>query len=149
MHSGYDKKMRILNSFIDAYSSAWYGIIVAIIVVALFLFGIVAMQGGYKRFSPLRYVLALALAAFLSFQFTFLIGAIMFKSDCSDISSIINDFVPNRELTVNTNNIRESLRELERDALFIKNFIDIDIMLPELPITHSIVEDYIDKEKMF
>ena len=125
--------MRILNSFIDAYSSVWYGILVAVIVVALLFFGVGALQGGNKRFSPLSYVLGLALVAFLSFQFTFMIGAIMFKSDCSDISSIINDFVPNRELTVNTNDIRESLRELEKEAPFIKNFIDVDDIDKSLP----------------
>lgn len=125
--------MRILNSFIDAYSSIWYGIIVAIIVVALLFFGVGALQGGNKRFSPLSYVLGLALVAFLSFQFSFMIGAIMFKSDCSDISSIINDFVPNSELTLNTNDIRESLRELEKEAPFIKNFIDVDDIDKSLP----------------
>ena len=125
--------MRILNSFIDAYSSVWYGIIVAVIVVAFLFFGIAAIQGGNKRFSPLSYVLGVALAAFLSFQCTFLIGAIMFKSDCTDISSIINDFVPNRELTENTKDIRESLQELEKEAPFIKNFIDVDDIDKSLP----------------
>lgn len=125
--------MRILNSFIDAYSSIWYGILVAVIVVVLFFFAIAAIQGGNKRFSPLSYVLGVVLVAFLSFQFTFMIGAIMFKSDCTDISSIINDFVPNRELIDNTNGIRESLRELEREAPFIKNFIDIDDIDKNLP----------------
>lgn len=125
--------MRILNSFIDAYSNALYGILAAIIVAALLLFAVSALQGGNKRFSPLSYVIGVALAAFLSFQLTFLIGAIMFKSDCTDISSIINDFVPNRELTNNADNIRESLRELEKEAPFIKNFIDVDDIDKSLP----------------
>ena len=87
--------MRILNHFIDAYSSAWYGIVAAVIVVAVLFFVIAAMQGGNKRFSPLTYVLGAALTAFLSFQFMFMIGAIMFKIDCNDVTSMINDFVPN------------------------------------------------------
>ena len=48
--------MRILNSFIDAYTNIWYGIIVAVIVVAALFFIIAAMQGSNKRFSPLTYV---------------------------------------------------------------------------------------------
>lgn len=125
--------MRILNHFIDAYSSAWYGILVAIIVVALLFFSIAAMQGGNKRFSPLSYVLGVALAAFLSFQFTFMIGAIMFKSDCSDISSIINDFVPNSELTNSTGELRRNLKQLAEEEPFIKNFIDINEIDESLP----------------
>lgn len=125
--------MRILNHFIDAYSSVWYGILVAVIVVALLFFGIAAMQGDNKRFSPLTYVLGVALAAFLSFQFTFMIGAIMFKSDCSDISSIINDFVPNSELTNNTGEIRSNLKQLAKEEPYIKNFIDIDDIDESLP----------------
>lgn len=125
--------MRILNSFIDAYSSVWYGILVAVIVVALLFFGIAAMQGGNKRFSPLTYVLGVALIAFLSFQFTFMIGAIMFKSDCSDISSIINDFIPNSELTKSTSELRSNLKQLAKEEPFIKNFIDIDDIDESLP----------------
>lgn len=125
--------MRILNSFIDAYSSIWYGIIVAVIVVAAVFFIIAAMQGGNKRFSPLTYVLGVALAAFLSFQFTFLIGAIMFKSDCSDISAIINDFVPNSELANGASDIRSNLRQLAKEEPFIKNFIDVDEIDESLP----------------
>lgn len=125
--------MRILNTFIDAYSSVWYGILVAVIVVALLFFGIAAMQGGNKRFSPLTYVLGVALIAFLSFQFTFMIGAIMFKSDCSDISSIINDFIPNSELTKSTSELRSNLKQLAKEEPFIKNFIDIDDIDESLP----------------
>jgi hypothetical protein len=57
----------------------------------------------------------------------------MFKSTCSDLSSIINDFVPYRELTENASDIRESLRELEREAPFIKNFIDVEDIDRSLP----------------
>ena len=124
--------MRILNSFIDAYSSIWYGIITAVILVVLLFFSINAIQSD-KRFSPLSYIMGVVLAAFLSFQFTFLIGAIMFKSDCTDIASIINDLVPNQELTLNTQDIRSSLRELEREAPFIKNFFDVDAIDESLP----------------
>lgn len=125
--------MRILNSLIDAYSSFWYGIIVAVIVVAALFFIISAMQGGNKRFSPFTYVLGAALTAFLSFQFTFLIGAIMFKMDCNDITSIINDFVPNSELTNSASDIRSNLRQLAKEEPFIKNFIDVDAIDDSLP----------------
>ena len=125
--------MRILNSFIDAYSSIWYGIIVAAIFVAALFFMIAAMQSGNKRFSPLTYVLGVALTAFLSFQFTFMIGAIMFKSDCSDITSIINDFVPNSGLTNSSEDIRSNLRQLAKEEPFIKNFIDVDAIDESLP----------------
>lgn len=125
--------MRILNHFIDAYSSIWYGIIVAAIFVAALFFIIAAMQGGNKRFSPLTYVLGAALTAFLSFQFTFLIGAIIFKSDCSDISSIINDFIPNSELANGASDIRSNLRQLAKEEPFIKNFIDVDAIDESLP----------------
>ena len=125
--------MRILNSFIDAYSSIWYGILAAVIVVVGIFFIIAAIQGGNKRFSPLTYVLGAALAAFLSFQFTFLIGAIMFKSDCSDISSIINDFIPNSELMNSAGEIRSDLRQLAKEEPFIKNFIDVDAIDENLP----------------
>lgn len=125
--------MRILNSFIDAYSSIWYGILAAVIVVVGIFFIIAAIQGGNKRFSPLTYVLGAALAAFLSFQFTFLIGAIMFKSDCSDISSIINDFIPNSELINSAGDIRSDLRQLAKEEPFIKNFIDVDAIDENLP----------------
>lgn len=125
--------MRILNHFIDAYSSIWYGIIVAAIFVAALFFIIAAMQGGNKRFSPLTYVLGAALTAFLSFQFTFMIGAIMFKSDCSDITSIINDFVPNSTMTNGTGEIRSNLKQLAKEEPFIKNFIDIDAIDDSLP----------------
>lgn len=125
--------MRILNHFIDAYSSAWYGIIAAVIVVAALFFVIAAMQGGNKRFSPLTYVLGAALAAFLSFQFTFMIGAILFKSDCSDITSIINDFVPNSTLTNGAGDLRSNLKQLAEEEPFIKNFIDVDAIDDSLP----------------
>ena len=125
--------MRILNHFIDAYSSAWYGIIAAVIVVAALFFVIAAMQGGNKRFSPLTYVLGVALAAFLSFQFTFMIGAILFKSDCSDITSIINDFVPNSTLTNGAGDLRSNLKRLAEEEPFIKNFIDVDAIDDSLP----------------
>ena len=118
--------MRILNHFIDAYSSAWYGIVAAVIVVAALFFVIAAMQGGNKRFSPLTYVFGAALAVFLSFQLTFLIGAILFKSDCSDITSIINDFVPNSTLTNGVGDLRSNLKQLAKEEPFIKNFIDVD-----------------------
>ena len=125
--------MRILNSFIDAYTNIWYGIIVAVIVVAALFFIIAAMQGGNKRFSPLTYVLGVALTAFLSFQFTFLIGAVMFKSDCNDISSIINDFIPNSSLNNSSGDIRNNLKQLAKEEPFIKNFIDIDNIDESLP----------------
>ena len=125
--------MRILNSFIDAYSSIWYGIIAAIIFVAALFFIIAAMQGGNKRFSPLTYVLGIALTAFLSFQFTFMIGAIMFKSDCNDITSIINDFIPNSSLTKGVGEIRSNLKQLAEEEPFIKNFIDVDEIDDSLP----------------
>lgn len=125
--------MRILNSFIDAYSSIWYGILAAVIVVVGIFFIVAAIQGGNKRFSPLTYVLGAALTAFLSFQFTFLIGAIMFKSDCSDISSIINDFIPNSELMNSAGEIRSDLRQLAKEEPFIKNFIDVDAIDENLP----------------
>lgn len=125
--------MRILNSFIDAYTNIWYGIIVAVIVVAALFFIIAAMQGANKRFSPLTYVLGVALTAFLSFQFTFLIGAVMFKSDCNDISSIINDFIPNSSLNNSSGDIRNNLKQLAKEEPFIKNFIDIDEIDESLP----------------
>ena len=125
--------MRLLNHFIDAYSSIWYGIIVAVIVVAALFFIIAAMQGGNKRFSPLTYILGVALTAFLSFQFTFMIGAIMFKSDCNDITSIINDFVPNSSLTNGVGEIRSNLKQLAKEEPFIKNFIDVDAIDDNLP----------------
>ena len=125
--------MRILNSFIDAYSSIWYGILVAIIVVAALFCIIAAMQGGNKRFSPLTYVLGVALTAFLSFQFTFMVGAIMFKIDCNDISSIINDFVPNSSLTSSSGDLRSNLKQLAEKEPFIKNFIDVDAIDENLP----------------
>jgi len=125
--------MRILNNFIDVYSSIWYGIIVAVIVVAALFFIIEAMQRGNKRFSPLTYVLGVALAAFLSFQFTFMIGAIMFKSDCNDITSIINDFIPNSSLTNGVGEIRSNLKQLAKEEPFIKNFIDVDAIDESLP----------------
>ena len=125
--------MRILNHFIDAYSSIWYGILVAVIVVAALFFIIAAMQGGNKRFSPLTYILGIALTAFLSFQFTFMIGAIMFKSDCNDITSIINDFVPNSALTNGIGEIRSNLKQLAKEEPFIKNFIDVDAIDDSLP----------------
>lgn len=125
--------MRILNNFIDAYSSIWYGIIAAILFVAAIFFIISALQGGNKRFSPLTYVLGVALTAFLSFQFTFMIGAIMFKSDCNDISSIINDFLPNSGLTNSANDIRSNLRQLAKEEPFINNFIDVNAIDESLP----------------
>lgn len=125
--------MRILNNFIDAYSSIWYGIIAAILFVAAIFFIISALQGGNKRFSPLTYVLGVALTAFLSFQFTFMIGAIMFKSDCNDISSIINDFLPNSGLTNGANDIHSNLRQLAKEEPFIKHFIDVDAIDESLP----------------
>ncbi len=125
--------MRILNHFIDAYSSAWYGIVAAVIFVAALFFVIAAMQGGNKRFSPLTYVLGAALTAFLSFQFTFMIGAILFKSDCSDITSIINDFVPNSTLTNGAGDLRSNLKRLAEEEPFIKNFIDVDAIDDSLP----------------
>ena len=127
------KYMRILNSFINAYSSIWYGIIAAIIVVAALFFIIAAMQGDNKRFSPLTYVLGAALTAFLSFQFTFMIGAILFKSDCSDVTSIINDFVPNSTLTNGAGDLRSNLKRLTEEEPFIKNFIDVDAIDDSLP----------------
>lgn len=125
--------MRILNNFIDAYSSVWYGIIAAVIIVAALFFIIASIQGGNKRFSPLSYVLGIALTAFLSFQLTFLIGAIMFKSDCNDISSIINDFIPNSELTNSVGEIRSNLRQLAQEEPFVKNFIDVDEIDENIP----------------
>ena len=125
--------MRILNSFIDAYSSIWYGIIAAIIFVAAIFLIIAVMQGGNKRFSPLSYVLGAALTAFLSFQFTFMIGAIMFKSDCNDITSIINDFIPNSSLTNGVDEIRSNLKQLAEEEPFIKNFIDVNEIDASLP----------------
>ncbi len=126
--------MRFLNSFVDAYSNMWYGIIAAIIFVAALFFVIAAIQGGNKRFSPLTYVLGVALTAFLSFQFTFMIGAIMFKIDCNDISSIINDFIPNSTLTNGVSEIRGNLKQLVEEEPFIRNFVDvagIDASLPD------------------
>ena len=125
--------MSILNSFIDAYSCIWYGIIAAMVVVAALFYLIVVIQGGEKRFSPLSYILGVVLAAFLSYQFTFLIGAIMLKSDCNDVSSFINDFVPNKEIINNASDIRNNLRQLEKEEPFIKNFIDVDAIDESLP----------------
>ena len=125
--------MRFLNTFIDAYSSIWYGIIAAVIVVAALFFLISALQGGNKRFSPFTYVLGVVLTAFLSFQFTFMIGAIMFKSDCNDISSIINDFIPNSSLTKGVGEISSNLKQLAKEEPFINNFIDVDEIDESLP----------------
>lgn len=125
--------MSILNTFIDAYSSIWYGILVAVIVVAALFFIIAAIQGTNKRFSPLTYVFGAALTAFLSFQFTFMIGAILFKIDCNDITSIINDFVPNSNLTNGAGDLRSNLKQLADEEPFIKNFIDIDEIDENLP----------------
>ena len=125
--------MRILNSFIAAYSNVWYGVLLAVVIVAALFFIIAAIQGGNKRFSPFTYVLGMALAAFLSFQCTFLIGAIIFKSDYNDITSIFNDFVPNSGLTNSSEDIRSNLRQLAKEEPFIKNFIDVDAIDESLP----------------
>jgi len=125
--------MRFLNSFVDAYSNMWYGIIAAIIFVAALFFVIAAIQGGNKRFSPLTYVLGVALTAFLSFQFTFMIGAIMFKIDCNDISSIINDFIPNSAITNGVTEIRGNLKQLVEEEPFIRNFVDVADIDDSLP----------------
>jgi hypothetical protein len=125
--------MSILNSFIDAYSSIWYGILVAVIVVAALFFIIAAIQGGNKRFSPLTYVFGAALTAFLSFQFTFMIGAIMFKIECNDIASIINEFVPNSTFTNGVTDLRNNLKQMAEEEPFIKNFLDVDAIDKNLP----------------
>ena len=125
--------MRFLNSFVDAYSNMWYGIIAAIIFVAALFFVIAAIQGGNKRFSPLTYVLGVALTAFLSFQFTFMIGAIMFKIDCNDVSSIINDFIPNSAITNGVTEIRGNLKQLVEEEPFIRNFVDVADIDDSLP----------------
>jgi len=125
--------MSLLNFLIEAYSSIWYGIFVAIIIVVLLFLIIAAGQDGKKCFSPLSYALGVALVGFLSFQCTFMIGAMMFKSDCTNITSFFNDLVPNRNLEENANDIRESLQELENEVPFIKNFIDVNEIDKSLP----------------
>ena len=57
----------------------------------------------------------------------------MFKSDCSDISSIINDIVSNSELTNSTGELRSDLKQLAKEEPFIRNFIDIDNIDESLP----------------
>lgn len=125
--------MRLLNYFIEAYSSIWYGIIAAVVIVAALFFVIASMQGGNKRFTPLSYILGIALGAFLTFQCASMIGAIMFKSDCYDTAAIVDDFTPNSELRQDSKDIRKELRRMQNDNPFIENFIDIDEIDENLP----------------
>lgn len=85
--------MDILNRVIEGYSSLGYGLLAAVVVVAILYLVIAGLQGGRKRFTPISYAAGIITGAFLTFQFMYLIGAINLKSDCKDAVSIM-EYLP-------------------------------------------------------
>ena len=83
--------MSILNQVIEGYSHVGYGILAAIIAMALLFLIIAGVQGGNKQFTPFSYIAGIVTGAFLTYQFMYLIGAISLKSDCSNAVSFVEN----------------------------------------------------------
>ena len=77
--------MDLLGVIIRNSVNVGYGIGLAIIVVAVLLLIVIAIKGG-KSISPLSYLIAVILATALSFQFSYMFGAIATKQRINDVS---------------------------------------------------------------
>jgi len=86
--------MGILRTFIEQASNLWWGIIAAVVIVAIIYFTLYMLMGGSKSFSPFGFVLAIPLLVLLSIQFFLLFGSISLKHTCTEISAWIDAFVP-------------------------------------------------------
>ena len=120
--------MSFINSMIDAYSNFWWGILASLLVVALIFVIIAVLQDGKKKFSPFSWLVGGILAIFLTFQLTFLIGAIQFKMDCKETAEMLNDWLPRKTLASESENIRESLRDLGEEFPIIELLFDADFV---------------------
>lgn len=125
---GTKSNMSFINSMIDAYSNFWWGIMASLLVVAIIFVIIAVLQDGKKKFSPLSWLVGGILAIFLTFQLTYLIGAIQFKMDCKETAEMLNDLLPRKTLASESENIRESLHNLSEEFPIIEFLFDADFV---------------------
>lgn len=78
----------VIGEFIDTMANIEYGILIAIVIVAILLFVIVSINSRNKL-NVLSYIIAAVLLIPLSFQMSRLVGA----CHISDTASAINDIV--------------------------------------------------------
>ncbi len=80
-----------MGTLINTTEYIEYGILIAIVLSAVELVCIAAMNAG-KKLNPLAYIVALALCALLTFQMSRLIGACYVNSAVNDVQSVVGMF---------------------------------------------------------
>ena len=111
---------------IEAYSNMWWGILAALLIVAATFVIIAVVYEGKKRFTPINWIIGVALLVFLSFEMTYLIGAIRFKMDCKETAELLNDILPTTSLAEQSGEISESIRNLGEEIPLVKDILDAD-----------------------
>ena len=125
--------MSILNTIIEQASNIWWGIVVAIILVAVLYFIIYIIISGKKQFSLVSYAIAIPLTPILAFQMFLLLGSISLKHRCTNLASWIDAFVPEQTFReyVSRENINEIVSRASTFFPLVNEFIDDEIMLQE------------------
>lgn len=80
-----------MGTLINTTEYIEYGILIAVVLTALELFAIAALNGS-KKLNPLAYIIAVALCALLTFQMSRLVGACYVNSAVSDVQSVVSMF---------------------------------------------------------
>ncbi len=83
----------MISSYIDTMANIEYGLLIAIIIVALLLFSLSSINGR-KQLNVLSFLIALLLVGLLTFQMSRLIGACNISNDSSMVSDLVGAVSP-------------------------------------------------------
>lgn len=125
--------MGILNTFIEQASNIWWGIIAAIVVVAVLYLILYMMFGGSKSFSPLGFVFAVPLLPLLAIQFFLLFGSLSVKHSCTEAAAWIDALIPEQSFdgSYSREDIREGTSKFVAAFPLFSTLVDTEDISPE------------------
>ena len=120
--------MGILNTFIEQASNIWWGIVAAVIVVAIIYLIIYFIANPSKAFSPFSFLVGVPLLPLLAFQFYLLFGACGIKQKCNEIATWIDALVPQETFAsdYSREDVANVIDELSIVFPFFSQFIDTE-----------------------
>lgn len=89
----------MIEEIIDTMANIEYGILLAVIIVAILMFMLNAMNGN-KSFSALSYIIGIVIVCLLSFQLSRLIGAMDIANAERSIARYVNMVSPTLENSI-------------------------------------------------
>lgn len=125
--------MNILSTFIEQAGNIWWGILAAIVVVAILYLIIFVLFRGRKEFTTISYLAGVPLLPLLAIQFFLLFGSISIKNTCTDIANWIDAFVPEQPANdlFSRENINEAISQVTSAFPIANKLIEPEVLAEE------------------